>query len=153
MSDDILVDPDTPHPKGRIDKIVEALPMPVRKLGWDITLSAFFNACAYVSHTLPALVGSEGTVMDVVEKSADSLAHGTLKMAIGITAGRHLGGLFGMAADKMGDRTDSKYRRAFAAAGAVLAAPAYFLYESGAWIPAAQRAVLLFDIALHSVLG
>jgi hypothetical protein len=149
---DIIIDPDTPHPKGRIDRIVEALPVPVRKLGWDITLSAFFNACAYVSHTLPSLVGSESTVTAVVQKSLESLAHGTLEMAIGITAGRHLGGLFGMAADKMGDRTDSKYRRAFAAAGAVLAAPAYFIYESGVWIPVADRALQLANIALYSIM-
>jgi hypothetical protein len=113
---------DSPTPKQHpLDRIVEALPMPVRKLGRDLTISVFFNACAYVSHTLPMLVAADDTVGAVVRDSLTDSSFGIAYVTASIAAGRYIGGAMGALYDRAtGHTEDQKYRRMFAAAAGTL---------------------------------
>lgn len=132
MSDQIADKSDAP-PQHPIDRALEKLPRPVRKLGHDLTISAFFNACAFVAHTLPALVGGNNTLGGIFAKSAESLGVGTVVLAAGIAAGRYIGGAAGMAVDALAHRDDGKFRKIFATAGGtIMGTAAFAAYEVGA---------------------
>ncbi len=133
MSDDIISDSGT-HTQHPLDKIVESLPKPVRKLGRDLTISVFFNACTFVAHTLPGLVQSDNTLTQIFAKAGESFALGTGVLAAGIATGRYIGGGIGMIVDKATHHSDGKFRKAFAAAGGTaIGAAAFVAYRAGIW--------------------